>query len=122
MKERLLSTVKKYALVLLIGLAYLAWVLLTGLKIPCVFKLITGLNCPGCGVTRMVVAAVRLNFSKAFWLNPYLFTNLPVILFCLVYSDIRYIQTGERALGFTKWILWCEIALALIFGVVRNVL
>ena len=122
MKERLLSTVKKYAIVLLIGLAYLAWVLLTGLKIPCVFKLITGLDCPACGITRMIVAAARLNFSKSFWLNPYLFTNLPVILFCLVYSDIRYIKTGEREIGWVKIVLYIEIALALVFGVLRNVL
>ena len=122
MKERLLSTVKKYAVVLLIGLAYLAWVLLTGVKIPCVFKLITGLNCPACGVTRMIVAVARLNFSKAFWLNPYLFTNLPVILFCLVYSDVKYIRTGEREIGWVKVVLYIEIALALIFGVLRNIL
>ncbi len=122
MKERLLSTVKKYAIVLGVGLIYLVWVLLTGLKIPCVFKLITGWDCPACGVTRMVVAAVKLNFRAAFWLNPYLFINLPVILFCIVYMDVKYIKTGEREIGWVKVVLYIEIALALAFGVVRNVL
>ena len=42
---------------------------------PCLFHQITGLNCPGCGGTRAVSSALRLDFRAAFWYNP-LITSL----------------------------------------------
>ena len=38
------------------GLLYGIFVSYTGLAIPCLFRKVTGLLCPGCGVTGMCVA------------------------------------------------------------------
>ena len=38
------------ALLLAAGLGYALWVRLTGLALPCPFRAVTGLLCPGCGV------------------------------------------------------------------------
>lgn len=120
-RERLHKTLKKYAIVLGVAVVYLIFVLSTGWGLPCLFFEITRLRCPACGVSRMLLALLRLDFVAAFRYNPYLFVNAPVILFCLGYSEIQYVRTGSRI--HPKWvsvILWCEIGLALLFGVLRN--
>ena len=120
MKSRLSKTVKKYAIILAVGVAYLIFTLCTGKGIPCIFYTLTGFECPACGVSRMIVSVVRLDFVDAYHCNPFLFVTAPVILFCLIYSDVRYVISGDGALGKLSIILWVEIALAMLFGVVRN--
>jgi hypothetical protein len=42
-----------------------------GIQLPrCVFKTLTGLPCPTCGVTRTVIALSRFDVGRAFYLNP----------------------------------------------------
>ena len=120
-RERLHGVLKKYAIVLGIAIAYLILVLATGWGIPCIFYTVTGLQCPACGVSRMLLALLRLDVVAAFWYNPYLFVNAPIILFCLGYSEVQYVKTGSRT--HRRWInivLWIEIGLALLFGIARN--
>ena len=38
--------------------------------VPCIFRTITGLKCPGCGVTHMLINMVQMNFAGAFAANP----------------------------------------------------
>ena len=120
MKERRNKTVRKYAIVLVCGLAYALFVYVTGSGIPCPIHTITGLQCPACGVSRMLMAILRLDFASAYRYNPFLFVTSPVLLFCIVYPDIVYIKTGGVDIGKAQIVLWLEVAAALIFGVVRN--
>lgn len=120
MRLRLKKVAKKYAIVLIIGVAYLVWVLCTDLKIPCIINVITGYDCPACGVTRMFAALFRLDFVTAYNYNKYLMINGPIILALIFYSDYRYIRTGSANLGWLNVILWLEIIMALAFGVLRN--
>lgn len=122
MKQRLLSVTKKYAIILSIGFAYLLWVLFTDIKIPCIFNLVFHLECPGCGITRMIVAIARLDFLAAFYFNPFIFVSFPLILLLIVYPEIRYVKYGSYSLGRLKPLVWIELAAALIFGVLRNIL
>ena len=62
-KKRLQKTLLKYAIVFAIALAYLIFVLCTGIGIPCIFYEITGLKCVGCGISRMLVSIVKLDFA-----------------------------------------------------------
>ncbi len=120
-KERLHRLLKKYAIVLGVAIAYLIFVLVTEWGIPCPFFTVTKLRCPACGISRMLLALLRLDFAEAFWHNPYLFVNAPVILFCLGYSDLQYVRTGGRMQrGWVNAVLWSEVGLALLFGVLRN--
>lgn len=43
-----------------------------GIGIPCLFRLVTGFQCPGCGNSRAVLALLRLDLQAAFGYN-YLF-------------------------------------------------
>ncbi len=123
MKSRLYQTLKKYAIVLTVLLAYLIFVLITKGGVPCFFYKITGYQCPSCGISRMFLSVLRFDFSSAFEYNQYLFINAPVILICLGISEVSYIKHGVR--NHPIWldiILWVEIGMALLFGVFRNLM
>jgi len=54
----------------------------------CLFKTITGLPCPGCGLTRAYLSLFRGNFTKAFEYHP-LFLLPLVVLIILIYNKCR---------------------------------
>lgn len=60
-----------------IGVLFVAWLALYLLDIGCVFRLMTGIPCPGCGMTRAWLAALRLDFAAAFAYHP-LFWAVPI--------------------------------------------
>lgn len=60
-----------------IGVLFIAWLVLYLLDIGCVFRLMTGIPCPGCGMTRAWLAALRLDFAAAFAYHP-LFWAVPI--------------------------------------------
>jgi hypothetical protein len=118
---RLRETISKYVTVFAIGSSYLLVVLYTGWGIPCPVYAVTGLQCPACGVSRMILALLRMDFVTAWRMNPYLLLNAPIILVSLLATDIRFVRTGEGMHGAVKILLWIELAMALSFGVLRNV-
>ncbi|MBE7041857.1 MAG: DUF2752 domain-containing protein [Ruminococcaceae bacterium] len=122
MKARLHKELQRLAIILLIGFAYLAFVLITGWRIPCIFKVITGFDCPGCGITRMCVSIAKLDFVAAFRFNPVVFTTLPLMLGCIAYERITYIKYGICKNPLICKIFLCiEIILLLAYGVIRNI-
>ena len=62
-----------------ITLGYLAFVLVMyRLGARCLFLTYLGVPCPGCGMTRALLAALRLDFAAAFAFHPMVFA-LPVM-------------------------------------------
>ena len=51
------------------GAAYLAWIRRGGFAVPCLFHEVTGLQCPGCGVTRMIRAVSESDLEAALYAN-----------------------------------------------------
>lgn len=93
----------------------------TPLAIPCVFHKVTGLYCPGCGISRMCLALLRLDVTAAFRANAAVLVMLPPSAVLLVWWCVRYVRTGERAQPrWMKAAVWAAIALLLVFGVLRN--
>ena len=120
-KKRLHKTLIKYAIVLWIALAYLLFVLCTGIGIPCVFHEITGLKCPGCGISRMLIALIKLDFAAAFKHNPVLFLTAPFLVAYLFGSEWKYVLYGHRHMGKWQIFLWAELCLLLLYGIFRNI-
>jgi hypothetical protein len=104
-----------------VGLAYLLLTLFTDFRIPCLFHELTGLKCPGCGITRMILSLVRLDFASAFRYNPLLFITGPVILGYIVFYEITYILKGCRPSK--KWdaMIYVVLILVVAYGILRNV-
>ena len=90
--------------------------------IPCVFFEVTGLRCPGCGVTHMMTSLLRLDFAEAFHSNQALFILLPFFIFFAIKITIRYVRTGSLRLTKAENIIcFSVIILLLIFAVLRNI-
>jgi Protein of unknown function (DUF2752). len=97
------------------GLLYLkAWLPLTNLGIPCVFHEVTGLYCPGCGMTRAALSAFELDFEQALRFNV-----LPAVLIPL---GIAYAWANRKKRKRASYVLiGAMLALTLLFGVLRNI-
>ena len=52
---------------------------------PCLFKIVTGLPCPGCGLTRAFSAVMHGDMKSAFFFHP-LFWLVPVAALLFVIS------------------------------------
>lgn len=121
-KKRLLKLTGWAGLIFGIGLAYALFSRLTGLAIPCPFHLATGLWCPGCGVTRMSLALLRLDPAAAWRANGGLLLLSPVLALLGLRLAARYVRTGTaRLTGGENALVWCMTALMLAYGIARNV-
>ena len=122
MQKRFFRVLKRYLIVLGAGILYFVFTTVTKIGIPCPFRLITGFQCPGCGISRMLISLVKLDFAAAFQYNPFILLTLPLLCFVIFYSDYLYIKKGNGALGKWNILLIFELVGLLIFGVLRNVL
>lgn len=56
--------------------------------LPCINKMLFGIDCPGCGLQRSVVLLVQGNFGQAFEMYPAVFSLL-LLLGYWVFSRVR---------------------------------
>lgn len=75
--------------------------------VGCPIKLLTGISCAGCGMTRALISAVRLDFSAAFEYHPLWAVLPPTVLAVLVLALKRKRKAVLAVI--------CLFALALIF-------
>lgn len=89
----------------------------------CVFHSVTGLHCPGCGMTRATFAASHGRFAEAFRYNP-----VGVVLFPLAMVGIGLELAGwvrgrplPFRLHFGAWGTWTIAAVIISFWIFRNI-
>lgn len=112
-----------FASVFFAGLIYLFVFRWTGRGIPCVVLLLTGYQCPGCGMTRALAAVWDHNLAAALSYNALSITLFPLVCLYLGYRRVREILYGET--GFAVWeyvFLIAAFAIALMYGIARNLL
>ena len=54
-------------------------------KVPCLFKHFLRVECIGCGMSRAVLSAIRLDFESAFSFHP-MFWSLPILYLYFLYD------------------------------------
>lgn len=92
------------------------------IQIPCIFNKITGLYCPGCGVTRMCLAIGQLDFKRAFYSNCMIFCTLPLGMGIGLRRLIAYVRTGEINHSKSETaLLWGIVIGLILFGILRNI-
>lgn len=113
---------KKLIIALILFLLLIGYLILGNyfhIYIDCPIKKITGLYCPGCGVTRMLSSMLTLDFYQAFRYNPLLFINLPIILFLLIESIIAKKEPLYNKIPTKVWVF--VIIILLSYGILRNI-
>ncbi|MNC10677.1 hypothetical protein D3C75_583440 [compost metagenome] len=96
------------------GLLYLkVWLPNTHLGIPCPFYTLTGLYCPGCGITRMFLALLELDPVQALRFNALPVALIPLYALYWVAKRKGMERTGSIVMGIM-------LTLTLAFGVLRN--
>lgn len=108
--------------ILLIVLIFIILICILGIKIPCPFYMLTGLYCPGCGVTRCILSILKLDFYAAFRYNPLVFILLPFIFIYVVYKIYIWLFNKKDKLtykleGYPIYIL---LIILIIYGILRN--
>ena len=69
----------KYKMVIIIAVVVIAfYALMSILGITCPVKYLTGVSCPGCGMTRACLSALRFDFESAFYYHPLWILMLPL--------------------------------------------
>jgi hypothetical protein len=66
----------------------------TGFFPLCPFRLLTGLQCPGCGTTRALHELVHGHFLAAFMLNPLLLIATPFLVWAFLRYSLIVMQGG----------------------------
>ena len=111
-----------WAILFFIGGAYALWLFHTGRGIPCLFHRITGLQCPGCGVSRLCLALLRGDLAGAWRANAYLLCILPLLAVLLVRRERRLFKNGAcEESAAEKRICLFLLAGALFWGAARNI-
>lgn len=78
--------------------------------LPCPSKLLTGIDCPGCGLQRSAVLLLRGDWLEAFWMYPALY---PLLLFGILVAATRVFP--ERILDSAlRWSAVATVTLALL--------
>lgn len=91
--------------------------------IPCVIHEITGLYCPGCGITRAIFYLLDLKPIEAIKSNILMFILSPFIIIYLINYIKIYLQNKNEDPSkiFPKKLWYTLLVITIIFGIIRNI-
>ncbi len=123
MNKRLIKVIRTYIIIIFIFISYYFINKYTGFGIPCPFHIITGWDCPGCGITRCLFAIFELHFKEAFNYNPLVFIYLPFIAGYFLYETYLYVYDKQdkflKKIPNYVWII--VLLITIIYGILRNI-
>ncbi len=121
-KKRLVAVLLTVLGVSVIGIGY-GFLVNNGIGIPCLFYTVTGLRCPGCGISRALAALLCGRFDRFVGYNPLAPLIVLYLLWLGVFTAKRYIQTGKIAYSSPcKWIDVSMLTFLLVWWITRNFL
>lgn len=88
----------------------------------CLFKALTGWDCPGCGSQRALHAMLHGNFGAAWRFNPFIFFAVPLAVFYIVAEARRRSNPRLYAVAVSPLCLSLIILATVLFTVLRNIL
>lgn len=119
--KRLANVLVKLLVIAIVGIIYTNIIRSTGFWLPCIFRTVTGLKCPGCGISHMCIALLAMDFTSAWLANPVLLAISPAIIYIAMKQIIAWIVFGEQKMSKIDTIIVNVLAVALIlWGIVRN--
>lgn len=97
---------------------------LTDIGMPCSFRSVTGLYCPGCGGTHAVCSLAKGDILQSFWEHPFVpYTALCFLIF-LVWNTIVTIEGGRKLpfFHFHTAYVYIGISILLIQWIIKNIM
>ena len=119
MKKRLL----KIFIFILVLISYLIIGKKFNIYLRCPIHEIFHVYCPGCGLTRMLLSMLKLDFYQAFRYNPVVCIMTPFIILLYiekVYSEYKNKKSIVKKIP--NWVWYIILVLMLIYGVLRNII
>lgn len=113
----------KILIFLIILILYLVLGSVFNIYIGCPIHDITGFHCPGCGLTRMLLSILKLDFYQAYRYNPLLFIALPFIIF--LYFNNLYCKLYNKKSIIKKipnWFWYIILFIVILYGIMRNII
>ena len=95
-------------------------VLIYRVTIPCPIKTITGLYCPGCGITRAIFALLDGQLYQAYRYNSILFIDIPIVLFLEIFEKL-FGKNNKKIKCISNIILNILLVITILYGVLRNI-
>ena len=122
MKKRIIKIVFFFLISIILILLYYIIFKNFGIAIPCIFHKITGLYCPGCGITRMLISLLHGNIEEAFMYNQLLFIMLPFFILYGFYELYLYIVDKKDTIlvKIPKYYSYILLGIVLTWGIIRN--
>lgn len=107
--------------ILLVLLSFIvSYLLILLFDIGCPLNKIFGIDCAGCGVTRMCLAILRFDFYQAFRFNPFVFILILIFIIYVLYMFVCMILKKKYfKIGFKT--IMIIIVLFIGFGILRNI-
>ena len=121
MRKALQLAAKNGAIILCVGFSYYFWLRVTGIGIPCIFRLLTGFRCPGCGLTTMCLNLLDFKIVLAYHSNKFVFCTIPLLIAAFFYQC--YLTANKK-----KEPMWYKISCIgyivafILFGIIRNII
>ncbi len=120
-KKRVIKLIAFILLVIALLAAYAIVFKFLNWGLPCIFRSITGLECPGCGLTRSLAAMLTFDIKRLMQLNPVLPFYIAYLSWVAVSASMRYVK-GEKDLlgGIPLWTLIVFLCVCFVHTIVRN--
>lgn len=91
--------------------------------VPCFFRTLFGMYCPGCGGTRALLALLGGHFLQALWYHPLVPFSAVIFLGFLLTQGLHRIGFKKvKGWRFHYWYLWVGAAIIAVNFIVKNIL
>ena len=106
--------------IITLGIIYFILLQFTSFRLKCPFQMITGLACPGCGITTLINRLAHFEFISAISENYAVSILAPFSLIIYAVRIIfkpRCLQNNGKLFNI---IVWTTLFVLILFGIVRN--
>lgn len=108
---------RDYIIFIIVLVVMAILVLYERIAIPCIFHKITGLYCPGCGITRAIKSLIKGDIYSSFRNNMLLYIVVPLIFVLQVVNKVSNIKIKRINNVIFVFLLIFTIG----YGILRNI-
>lgn len=115
-------------LILLIVFTLFVIIFILDTKIPCVFKSMLGISCPGCGMTRAIHEILHFNFFQSIKYNilalPLVVLGIistPVIIYDIIFNKNIFITVSNKILTKYWYIVLIIVGITMLINNINKI-